>query len=97
MSRTEQLLLRPWREDDAPAVLAAFGADDMATQAGEPITDLAAAGRWIVRWREAAEAFPFAVRSAGRVVGHVAVSGVDPQHSVGWVSYWTTQAVRGRG
>ncbi|WP_436531826.1 GNAT family N-acetyltransferase [Actinoplanes sp. HUAS TT8] len=93
----QQLLLRPWTDDDAPAVLSAFAADDMTGQAGEPITDLAAAGRWIANWRAAEQAFPFAVVSTGRVVGHVAVSAVDRRHATGWVSYWTTRAVRGQG
>jgi ribosomal-protein-alanine N-acetyltransferase len=97
VSRTEQLRLRPWRDDDAAAVLSAFSADDMATQAGEPIVDLAAAGRWITNWRAAEKAFPFAVLFSGRIVGHVAVSGVDSRHSTGWVSYWTSRAARGQG
>ncbi|AEV84243.1 acetyltransferase [Actinoplanes sp. SE50] len=97
MSGIDQLLLRPWRDDDAPAVLAAFATPDMATQAGEPITDPAAARRWITHWRNAGGAHPFAVAYAGRIVGHVAVSAVDRRHSVGWVSYWTTRADRGHG
>lgn len=84
----DRLVLRPWRDDDAPAVLTAFCADDMASQSGEQITDVAAAGRWIARWREAERAYPFAVVCAGRVVGHVAVSAVDRRHATGWS--WVT-------
>lgn len=79
-------------------MLAAFGGvDDMAGQAGEPITDLGAAQRWITHWRTAEQAFAFAVQYAGRLVGHVAVSAVDRRHGIGWVSYWTSPAARGHG
>ncbi|WP_049559309.1 GNAT family N-acetyltransferase [Nonomuraea sp. SBT364] len=89
-----QIGLREWREDDAPAVLRAFGAPDMATQASWPIVTLRDAVGWIAAWAGVGHAF--AVTLDDRVVGNVAVTGID-KHDNGWVSYWTVPEVRGRG
>jgi ribosomal-protein-alanine N-acetyltransferase len=94
------LILRSWRDCDAPAVLAAFAAADMAQQAGEPITDLAAARRWLA-WASARTSrergFVFAVTLPDDVpVGCIAITDID-RHDCGWVSYWTAATVRGSG
>ncbi|GIJ77618.1 Protein N-acetyltransferase, RimJ/RimL family [Micromonospora phaseoli] len=95
------LLLRPWRDADAPAVLAAWRDPAIAqwNPQGDPL-DLAAARRW-VRWR--------ADWSSG---GHVSLAVADPTDAdtmLGSVSlhrisggdasigYWTVVAARGRG
>ncbi|MBM7170628.1 GNAT family N-acetyltransferase [Streptomyces sp. G44] len=95
-------LLRPWRPEDAPAVLAAFAAPEMARQADRPVGSLAEAAGWIDRRtaeREAGSAYSLAVvdAGAGTVLGNVAVGAVNRVHGLGWVSYWTTPAARGRG
>lgn len=94
------VVLRPWRRDDAPAVLEAFATADMAQQAGEPIVDLASAQRWL-DWscgktsRETG--FVFAICAGDDVpVGNIAVTDIDG-HDCGWVSYWVAERARGCG
>ncbi|MET8683541.1 GNAT family protein [Streptomyces sp. NPDC004732] len=95
------LSLRPWREADAAAVLAAFGAPEMARQADEPVDSLDAAARWITRRardRGTGRAYAFAVSDEnGTALGNAAVGAVNRNHSTGWVSYWTTPEARGKG
>jgi RimJ/RimL family protein N-acetyltransferase len=86
--------LRAWREDDAPAVLAAFRGPGMDRQAPWPIVTLKDAVGWIAAWSGVGHAF--AVTLDGRVVGNVAVTDID-EHDTGWVSYWTAPEARGRG
>lgn len=86
--------LRGWHEDDAPAVLAAFRASDLSRQAPWPIVTLKDAKGWIAAWAGVGHAF--AVTLGGRVVGNVAVTGID-DHDTGWVSYWTVPEARGLG
>ncbi|MFI7438387.1 GNAT family N-acetyltransferase [Nonomuraea indica] len=86
--------LRAWHEDDAPAVLAAFRAPDLGRQAPWPIVTLKDATGWIAAWEGVGHAF--AVTLGGRVVGNVAVTGID-DHDNGWVSYWTVPEARGLG
>ncbi|MET9550442.1 GNAT family N-acetyltransferase [Streptomyces sp. NPDC006627] len=95
-------LLRPWRRGDAPAVLEAFAAPEMARQADQPVDSLDAAARWTARrtaeW-EAGSAYALAVvdGTTGTAVGNVAVGAVNRVHGLGWVSYWTTPAAQGKG
>jgi [ribosomal protein S5]-alanine N-acetyltransferase len=98
--RQTPLVLRAWRRSDAPAVLDAFSALDMAQQAGEPIVDLPSANRWL-DWacaRTSREAgFAFAITGADdAAVGNVAVTNID-RHDCGWVSYWLASRARGCG
>ncbi|MEV0596365.1 GNAT family N-acetyltransferase [Nonomuraea cavernae] len=86
--------LREWRDDDAPAVLAVFQEPDMRAQAPWPVVTLKDAMGWIAAWSGVGHAF--AVTLDGRVVGNVAVTGIDA-HDTGWVSYWTAPEARGRG
>ncbi|MFC5906814.1 GNAT family N-acetyltransferase [Streptacidiphilus monticola] len=101
MSTSDGLTLRPWREGDAPAVVAAFAAPLMERQARGPIRTEEDALAWIAQWAPLAEAdaaYAFAVTDGeGAAVGHVCVSAVDRRHDTGWVSYWTSSAARGRG
>ncbi|MFD6438181.1 GNAT family N-acetyltransferase [Streptomyces venezuelae] len=95
------LSLRPWRAEDAAAVLAAFEAPEMSRQADEPVDSLVAAAGWIerrARDSHADRAHAFAVTDENdTALGNVAVGAVNRAHSTGWVSYWTTPATRGRG
>ncbi|GGO70205.1 GNAT family N-acetyltransferase [Nonomuraea cavernae] len=86
--------LRQWRDDDTPAVLAAFQEPDMRAQAPWPVVTLRDAMGWIAAWSGVGHAF--AVTLDGQVVGNVAVTDIDV-HETGWVSYWTTPEARGRG
>ncbi|MFJ4838884.1 GNAT family N-acetyltransferase [Streptomyces sp. NPDC088746] len=96
----EGLLLRPWRPEDAPAVLRAFAPEEMARQAGRPVTVAAEALEWIdarESERAAGSAYTWAVVRHGVALGSVAVAAVNHVHDTGWVSYWTVETARGRG
>ncbi|MEU0301184.1 GNAT family N-acetyltransferase [Streptomyces sp. NPDC006175] len=96
----EGLSLRPWRPEDAPAVLRAFAPEEMARQAGRPVTTTAEALDWIAAReseRAAGSAYTWAVVREGVPLGSVAVAAVNHVHDTGWVSYWTVETARGRG
>ncbi|MFF4444417.1 GNAT family N-acetyltransferase [Streptomyces sp. NPDC001502] len=95
------LVLRRWAVRDAAPVTAAFADPLMREQTGRPIGSPEDAREWIAErtaeW-EAGSAFAFSVvDGADTVLGQVSVGAVNRRHSVGWVSYWTTAAARGRG
>ena len=97
---SQGLLLRPWRPEDAPDVLRAFVSEEMARQAGRPVTTLAEAQDWVAAREEeraAGTAYTWAVVREGVPLGSVAVAAVNHVHGTGWVSYWTVEAARGRG
>ncbi|MFE0142441.1 GNAT family N-acetyltransferase [[Kitasatospora] papulosa] len=94
------LLLRPWRPDDAPAVLRAFVPEEMARQAGRSVTTATEALDWVAardEERAAGTAYTWAVVSGDVPLGSVAVAAVNHVHDTGWVSYWTVESARGRG
>ncbi|MGW2473848.1 GNAT family N-acetyltransferase [Streptomyces sp. NPDC001665] len=95
------LSLRPWEMSDAPAVREAFAEPGMERQADAPLVTASDAERWVRRRQDQwsrGTAFAFAVADAsGIALGGVAVSGPDPRHATGWISYWTGAAARGRG
>ncbi|WP_405813288.1 MULTISPECIES: GNAT family N-acetyltransferase [unclassified Streptomyces] len=99
---SRDLVLRRWAMRDAASVRAAFADPLMREQTGRPIVSPEDAERWIAEradeW-EGGSAFAFAVvdGASDGVLGHVSVGAVNRRHSVGWVSYWTTAAARGRG
>ena len=92
------LVLRPWSFGDAAAVVAAFATADMAQQAAEPITDEAAAVRWLewaTRRRDRGSGWAFAVTGDDDIpVANMAVTDID-RHDCGWVSYWVSEPARG--
>ncbi|MGW0531784.1 GNAT family N-acetyltransferase [Streptomyces sp. NPDC003032] len=76
------LALRPWREEDAATVLAAFSSPEMARQADEPVGDAEDA---------------VVVDGNGTALGNASVGEVNRIHGTGWVSYWTAPDARGGG
>ncbi|MEO3869623.1 GNAT family N-acetyltransferase [Nonomuraea sp. B12E4] len=86
--------LREWHAGDAPVVFRAFQVPDLRRQAPFPVLTLQDAHGWIASWQGAGHAF--AVTAGGRVVGNVAVLGIDG-YGNGCVSYWVMPAARGRG
>jgi RimJ/RimL family protein N-acetyltransferase len=101
LETADGLTLRPWRHTDVEAVLVAFGPEEMARQAGEPIDTVEAAERWLRarhdHW-QAGSGYSWAITDRGGVVlGNVMIGAVDRHHGTGWVSYWTAQAARSRG
>jgi RimJ/RimL family protein N-acetyltransferase len=96
--RADGLGLRPWRQADWPAVVAAFA--DPAVQrwhcrsmSDDEARDWIAA--WPVRWRDETDA-AWAVVEAGNVVGQVGLRGVGLAEGLASVSYWVLPAARGR-
>lgn len=93
-------LLRPWRADDAPIMLAAAGEPMMDRQFTNPVASLAAAEAWIealAARRVGDTAYSFAVLDHGVPVGNVTVSSVERRHLTAWVSYWIREQARGKG
>ncbi|MFD3975661.1 GNAT family N-acetyltransferase [Streptomyces cyaneofuscatus] len=101
LTAPEGFLLRPWLPADASAVLRAFAPAEMDRQSDRPVADRAGALAWIAdrtRERGARTGYSWAVvGEEGEAVGCVAVRAVNRAHGTGWISYWTTEAARGRG
>ncbi|WP_329584454.1 GNAT family N-acetyltransferase [Kitasatospora sp. NBC_01250] len=95
LTGADGLLLRPWAEQDAPAVLAA--AESVDTLA---VADRAQAEQWLAAQRQAWERgdrFAFAVLVGDEVLGLSVLKRPDPAAPAAEVGYWTTGAARGRG
>ncbi|MET8121567.1 GNAT family N-acetyltransferase [Micromonospora sp. NPDC005291] len=95
------LALRPWHDDDAPAVRAAFAcpaiqrwhvrrfdSDDEAR---------AWAAQWAGRWHHETAASWAIVDADDRPVGQVGLRGVLLDEASAQLSYWVLPAARGRG
>jgi RimJ/RimL family protein N-acetyltransferase len=106
------LLLRPWTEQDIPAMLAAYRDPVMHRWLRRPVTTAEEARRAIQARRadrEAGTGFSFAVLeadpdgtagnkdTAGDLVGAVGIRRLGDQATSGEVSYWVTAPWRGRG
>jgi RimJ/RimL family protein N-acetyltransferase len=98
------LLLRPWTEQDIPAMVAAYRDPVMRRWLRHPVTTPEDARR-IIAVRRADElagtGFSFAVlgagAGAGELVGGVSLRGLGGVADAGQVGYWVTAAARGRG
>ncbi len=92
--------LRPWRDDDGAALLAAYrSSGDLVRQTGT-IDDGAAARRVIGDYQAAVEkgdAYIWAIVVADEAVGAVGVSQINRTHRLGWCWYWLSTPARGRG
>lgn len=96
------LLLRPWREGDAPAVFEAFQ-DPLMHQwhirAADSVDEVRG---WIAAWQaawagEQNAQWAVADAASGRLLGRVALRDVLLGDGVAEVAYWTVAAARGRG
>jgi RimJ/RimL family protein N-acetyltransferase len=100
------LLLRPWTEQDVPAMVAAYRDPVMRHWLRHPVTNPEEARR-VIRARSAdrraGTGFSFAVLeahadgAAGDLVGSVSIRGLASEAAGGEVSYWITAPSRGRG
>jgi RimJ/RimL family protein N-acetyltransferase len=95
--RDEQLVLRPWREDDAPAVYEAC--QDAEIQHWIPViprpyTEQDA--RAFVTGALDLGPHQFAVEKDGRLVGSIGII-VSEQARTGHIGYWCVRSARGRG
>jgi RimJ/RimL family protein N-acetyltransferase len=100
------LLLRPWTEDDVPAMVAAYRDPAMRQWLRRAVTTAGDARRIIDARRADAVAgtgFSFAVvlaepgEEAGQLAGSVSLRGLGPGTVTGEVGYWVTASARGRG
>jgi RimJ/RimL family protein N-acetyltransferase len=99
------LLLRPWTEDDIPAMLAAHRDPEMRRWLRHPITT-AEQARQVIQARQsdgqAGTGFSFAVLeatdgTAGHLVGGVSIRGLGQAAATAEVGYWVAPFARGRG
>ncbi|MEV7102791.1 GNAT family N-acetyltransferase [Streptomyces atroolivaceus] len=96
------LLLRRWRRDDIPALLAAYEDPAMRHWLRTQVPDADEAERWMTVQDEGWESgrrFSFAVTDTareGELVGHLALNRV-PGAGSAEAGYWTAASARGRG
>ena len=102
---TPGLLLRPWAEQDIPAMVAAHSDPVMRQWLRHPVAT-ADEARHVIRTRHAnseeGTGFSFAVLLAvpgvpGDLVGSVSIRGLTDAVVSGEVGYWVTAPARGRG
>ena len=102
---TPGLLLRPWAEQDIPAMVAAHRDPFMRQWLRHPVATADEARRVIWTRRadsDAGTGFSFAVVLAvpggsGDLVGSVSIRGLGDAGASGEVGYWVTAPARGRG
>jgi RimJ/RimL family protein N-acetyltransferase len=95
------LVLRPWRADDAPALVAAWTDPEIQRWTGVPPQhDLRAATRWIAgdearrrRWLS----LDLVAERAGEVAGEVGLSSIDREARTADIGWWTAVAHRRQG
>ncbi len=100
------LLLRPWRSEDAPALVEVYRDPVLRRWTTSVLEDKADALRWVDTQQEAWAAghrFAFAVLEArpdaepGPLLGNLVLKRVSPGGSTAEVGYWTAAPARGRG
>ncbi|SOB84897.1 GNAT family N-acetyltransferase [Streptomyces sp. 1331.2] len=103
------LLLRPFEEADAPALIEIYRDETLRRFTRVPVEDAEQAARWLGLQREgwaAGTRYSFAVLDAGELVGNVALKrgvlhrgapGGSPGGETAEVGYWTAGPARGRG
>ncbi len=94
------LRLRPWRVEDAEAVLAALQDDEVRLWNGFGSVTLEDVGVWLTRrmnWSAGDHASWAVVDADDRLLGSVSLHSVDLDQNDAEIGYWTVPAVRGRG
>ncbi|MFE7460874.1 GNAT family N-acetyltransferase [Streptomyces sp. NPDC057554] len=97
------LLLRPWREEDVPALLKAYDDPVMRQWVRLPVSTPEEAARWLESQRAgwaSGTRFGFAVTDVsrgGELVGNLALKRPGPGPERAEVGYWTAAWARGRG
>ncbi|MFE3471779.1 GNAT family N-acetyltransferase [Streptomyces cavourensis] len=97
------LLLRPWREEDVPALLEAYDDPVMRQWVRLPVSTPEEASRWLELQRggwASGTRFSFAVTDVsrgGELVGNLALKRPGPDPERAEVGYWTAAWARGRG
>jgi [ribosomal protein S5]-alanine N-acetyltransferase len=92
------IILRPWRPEDAPAVVAAYSDPHIQRwharrmDENEALDWIAA---WADRWRKETDC-GWAVASDDGVVGQISLRTVDLDEGLAGISYWVMPHARGR-
>jgi RimJ/RimL family protein N-acetyltransferase len=93
------LLLRPWHEEDAPAVLAALADPAIVRWNGQGVTDLDRAARWIRHRADRSDGTHVSLAVAdpvdGTLLGGVSLHRIHAGNAA--IGYWTAAPARGRG
>ncbi|MFJ2810550.1 GNAT family N-acetyltransferase [Kitasatospora sp. NPDC087271] len=100
--RAEGLLLRPFEDADAPALIAAYRDETLRRFTRVPVGNAEEAAHWLgLQYRGRAEGrrYSFAVLEpgTGELLGNVALKRGTPGGEAAEVGYWTAAAARGRG
>ena len=97
----DAVTLRPWRRDDAGALVAAWNDPEIAEGATPPADrSLTAARRWIDGCTEREHrllAVDRVIEVAGRCVGEVGASEFDLRRGAALLGWWVAPAHRGQG
>ena len=95
----DELVVRPWRPSDAPAVVSAYRDPDIQRWHVRTMSEPEAADwvrSWSERWRAETGAGWAVVDSAG-LVGRVGFGVLNLPAGLGAAGYWVVPAARGRG
>ncbi|MER7756198.1 GNAT family N-acetyltransferase [Kitasatospora sp. NPDC097643] len=98
----EGLLLRPFRDEDAPALIEAYRDETLRHFTLNPVDDAEQAAHWLglqYRGWEQGSRYSFAVLEpdTGALVANVALKRATPGGPAAEVGYWTAAPARGRG
>lgn len=96
------LLLRPWRDGDAPAVFEVFQDPVMHQWHARAADSVREVADWIVEWRQAWERereaqWAVVHADSDALLGRVALREIRLDDGAAEVAYWTAPAARGRG
>ncbi|MGW5671216.1 GNAT family N-acetyltransferase [Micromonospora sp. NPDC003776] len=93
------LLLRPWRDGDAPAVLVELADSEIARWNAQGVTDLARALAWVrsrADWSSGTHiSLAIADEADETLLGSVSLHQIQDGDAA--IGYWTAAAARGRG
>lgn len=95
-------VLRPWRLDDAAAVMAAFADPEIQRWHVRRVDSVEEAAEWITArqhgWVAESElSWALAERRTGVLLGRMTLGGVDLNDGSSGLAYWMVPAARGRG
>jgi RimJ/RimL family protein N-acetyltransferase len=98
----ERLTLRPWRDEDAPQVRAAFDSPDIQRWHIRRMDTDAEAREWIAAWStrwaaETAASWAIVDISTDRPVGQVGLRDISLFDATAALSYWVLPSARGMG
>ncbi|GAA1824740.1 GNAT family N-acetyltransferase [Luedemannella flava] len=95
------IVLRPWRDEDAPAFLAAYQDPAIRTWHTRQPASLTQVYEWFAAYREdwarEAGACWAVTRDGVEVLGRIALGSIDLNDGVAGCGYWTVPAARGAG